>query len=472
MADKSLHGKNPIQWTKPIPGTAFENYAAKSILKTIVNLHNKGQYLEVRHNMDIPEFEYINVNNHFQGIQRLRKYNYVVLSGASKKSRHAHLFIIKIAPTIKHRDKPLGTNILFKQIPTEDKLKAIVCIDKDEYWHAGGISLCGDILVIPLEGKMKTSQGKRDASRIVFYNMVDPENPVVYPALIKRRLQKAGAVSMVRLENGHFLCAVWSDSDDLHKRFDFYLSKTTDFNNGFLKQSSIPVKDIANHRGRDPRFQAIDFIRQEDGQLFLIGFYNTRKTAPVINGTNKSNVYKVDYSLVASKLGIQLTQQLVREYDDGKKQFNMGGATGAYVNRQGHVSVYCAHHWKTKKTIKLAEFDRQLNTDRRSISSIKSACCELFEHDYFGGRCLKLYSDAVQEIPTFKNIKVQGRSFNDKVSSVRFQLPKTYKLVLFEHEYFKGKRTTFLGKGHVVFITKNGVDNDTYSSLKLIQIDV
>lgn len=471
MADKTLHGKNPILWTGPIPGTAFENYNAKSVLQSISSLHMKGQYLEVKHNMDIPEFEYINVNNHFQGITRLRKHNYIVLSGASKKSRHAHLFIIKLSSALKRKDKSLGTNILFKTIPDEDALRSIVCIDKDEYWHAGGISLCGDILVIPLEGKMQTPQGKRDASRIVFYNMLDPENPVVYPVVIKRRFQKAGAVSLVRLENEKFLCAVWSDSDDLPKRFDFYISKTTSFNDGFLKIASIPVKQVDNHSGREPKFQGIDFIRQKDGALFLIGFFNTRKTAPVINGTNKSILYKVDYAIQSSKLDIQLAQQYVRNFEDGKRQYNMGGATGTFINKQGHINVYSAHHWKTKKTIKFAEFDSQLDLNKRSINSIQSASCELYEHRFFGGRCLKLYADVVTEIPIFKKIKVQGKSFNDKVSSLRFQLPAQYTLTLFEHEFFKGKRTTFLGQGHVVSIPEIGRDNDRYSSLKLIKIE-
>ena len=470
MADKTLHGKNPILWTAPIPGTAFENYDANSVLQSMSRLHKKGQYLEVKHNMDIPEFEYINVNNHFQGIKRLRMHNYIVLSGASKKSRHAHLFIIKLSSKLKRKDKSLGTNILFKAIPDKDELRTIVCIDKDEYWHAGGISLCGDVLVIPLEGKMQTAQGKRDASRIVFYNMLDPENPVVYPVMIKRRFQKAGAVSLVRLENNKFLCAVWSDSDDLQKRFDFYISKTTTFNEGFLKIASIPVKQVDKYSGREPKFQAIDFIRQKDGALFLIGFYNTRKTAPVINGTNTSIVYKVDCGIESAKPRIQLQQQYVRHYEDGKRQYNMGGATGTFVNKQGDILVYSAHHWKTKKTIKFAEFDGQLGHNNRSINSIQSASCELYEHGFFGGRCLKLYADVVTEIPTFKKIKVQGKSFNDKVSSLRFQLPANYKLTLFEHEYFKGKRTTFLGQGNVISIPEIGRDNDRYSSLKLIKI--
>lgn len=470
MADNKLHGKNPIEWTAPIPGTSFENYKVTSVLQSIHSLHTKGQYLEVEHNMDIPEFEYINVNNHFQGIQRLRQNNYVVLSGASKKSRHAHLFIVRVSPIIKHNDKPLGTNILFKKIPPQDTLITIVCVDKDEYWHAGGISLCGDIMVIPLEGKMDTALGQRDASRIVFYNMLDPVNPVVYPIVIKRRFQKAGAVSMVGLENGHYLCAVWSDSDDLPKRFDFYLSKTTNFNDGFLKIKSIAVKKVEHHSGREPRFQAIDFVRQKNGELYLIGFYNTRKTAPIINGTNKSIVYKVAYSTTSKNVTIYLKQVFVKEYDDGKRQYNMGGATGSYVNNKGKLSLYSSHHWKTKKTIKFAEFDSQLDTYSRSINSIKSACCELYEHPFFGGRFLKLYADSICDIPTFKRIKVQGKSFNDKLSSLRFKLPSSYKLVLYEHEFYQGRQTTFLGVGRVVQITQIGSDNDKYSSLKLIKI--
>lgn len=470
MADKKLHGKNPIEWAGPIAGTSFENYKVKSVVQSINSLHRKGQYVEVTHNMDIPEFEYVNVNNHFQGIARLRKNNYVVLSGASKKSRHAHLFIIQVSPDYCHTDRPLGTNILFNKIEPSDKLKTIVCVDKDEYWHAGGISVCGDILVIPLEGKMETANGKRDASRIVFYNMLNPESPVVYPGLIRRNYQKAGAVSLVRLNDGKYLCAVWSDSDDLAKRFDFYLSKTNSFNGGFLKIKTIPVKTIDSYSGREPRFQAIDFVQQKNGELFITGFLNTRKTAPILNGTNKSIVYKVMIDSTSNKLSVHLKQVLVREFDDGKRQYNMGGATGTYINPNGTLFLYSAHHWKTKKTLKFAEFDRHLDVSDRSISSVRSACCELFEHLDFSGRLLKLYADSVCEIPTFKKIKVQGKSFNDKVSSLRIKLPSNYKLVLFEHENYKGRQTAFSGTGKVLEYSSIGSDNDKYSSLKLIKI--
>jgi len=462
-------GKDPLPWSGEIANTSFENRKLDNVINAITALHRRGQYLEVQHNMDIPEFEYVNVNNHFQGIQRVKDSDYIILSGASKRSRHAHLFITKIESQ-KHSNREfIGTNILLKQIPNGDELKEIICISKDDYWHAGGISMCGDILVIPLEGEIKVNGDKTDVSRIIFYNIKNPLSPIQYPKAINRRKQKAGAATIINWKN-RFLCAVWTDSDDGKRRFDFYLSKTNNLVNGFKKSKTVSLDKILGRTGRQPRFQTIEFLQQANGELFIIGYLNTRKAAPVINGRNKCYLYKCVLSMAKDNLNISLSQVYVREFDDGGKQYNMGGATGSYVGKGSRFLLYSAHHWKTKRSIKLAEFSGRLDVNKRSIRSIKSAMCECYEHRYFTGRCLLLHSDSILEIESFKKIKVQGKKFNDKLSSLRFQLPKSHKIQFFEHEYFKGKKTEFKGTGKVELIPEFGKQNDKYSSLKILKI--
>ena len=51
--------------------------------------------------------------------------------------------------------------------------------------------------------------------------------------IIDRQQIKAGAASVIRLSNGFFLCAVWVDSQVPDEIFEFYLSQTTNFDDGF-----------------------------------------------------------------------------------------------------------------------------------------------------------------------------------------------------------------------------------------------
>jgi len=459
-------GKEPGLWQGEIPNTSLENHTVNDVIESINCLFRRGQYIELKHNMDIPEFEYVNVNNHFQGIQRIG--DHIILSGASKRSRHAHLFIARVDRQKRYSQTALGTNVLFKVIPLGDSLKEIICISKDEYWHAGGISLCGDILVIPLEGEIAVNGEGINVSKIIFYNLKNPIAPVEYPRSIVRRKQKAGAATVVKL-NKRFLCAVWTDSDQHGKRFDFYLSKSNTIVDGFKKSKTVSLDKISDRTGRVPRFQTIEFVQESDGKLFIIGYLNTRKAAPVFNGRNKCYIYKCDYSLEDDKLNIALAEVYSREFDDGGRQYNMGGATGSYIQKNGNLLLYSAHHWKTKKSIKLAEFDCRLPLAKASIQSIKHAVCECYEHKYFKGRCILLYGDIISEIESFKKIKVQGRGFNDKLSSLRFQLPKTHTIIFYEHEAFKGKAIKFMGTGKVESIPDFNKQNDRFSSLKIVK---
>jgi len=462
-------GKDPDPWRGEIPNTSFENYEISNIVESVNSLFHRGQYIELQHKMNIPEFEYINVNNHFQGILRLKDSNFIILSGASKRSKHAHLFIAHIGSKNPKLHREIGTNILFKDIPSVDELKEIICISKDVFWHAGGISSCGDILVIPLEGEKEKNGKEIDVSKIIFYNIKNPLSPVQYPKFISRINQKAGASTLVRIKN-RFLCAVWTDSDNYGKRFDFYLSKSGKLIDGFKKTKKILLLNISNRTGRQPRFQTIEFIKQSNGELFIIGYLNTRKAAPVINGRNKCYIYKCNFALTANRVSITMSQVYTREFDDGGKQYNMGGACGSHIQKNGKLLLYSAHHWKTRKSIKLAEFAKRLNVNNGTVRSIKNAVIECYEHRYFKGRCLLLYANTIHEIESFKKIKVQGKKFNDKLSSLKYQIPKTYKIILYEHEYYKGKRTEFLGTGKVKLIPVFNKFNDKVSSLKLVKM--
>ena len=230
----------PEAFTFVLPRASYQNYKAKNLLFDFYNWHSRAHFIGVRDNDAFPKREYKRIaNNHFQGIQRLNDGIHVVLSGGSKQSHCSNLFITKLGS---HRrgTGSIGTNLMRGSKPDEeDILEAIILLDDAEYWHAGGISTCGDILVVPLE---------RDeiGARIVFLNMKDPVNPIQYQNEIFRPNGKAGSASLIRLPNGYFLCAVWTEHTGHH--FNFYLSDVPDITSTYERPClRVNYEDIVNN---------------------------------------------------------------------------------------------------------------------------------------------------------------------------------------------------------------------------------
>jgi len=261
----------------------------------------KGEYLGLWDGEQIPWPRYtanidnkFGFQNHFQGIQRFQAGNYLVVSGADPHEPSSHLFVIKMGSRRANggwRSNRIATGLP----PDEDEIVRIIAIDA-VMWHAGGLSISGDILVVPIYG------GSPMNCRIVFYNMKDPENPALFNVAIERPGVKAGAVALTKLPNDYFLAAVWSDSDPepLEKRFDFYLSRSTNFLNGFDQQPVTRLaKDVKAANGAAPKLeklQNINFINRGDGKLFLIGTYNTSDMAPTIPGEDYAELFELDFA--------------------------------------------------------------------------------------------------------------------------------------------------------------------------------
>lgn len=460
-------GNYPAEILALDPDMIQENHKADDVLSSIKALHVRGQYISAHHHNVIPSLEYVTIDNHFQGICRTRLDHYFILSGGSKNSSVAQLFIIRIDSTKSHRNHALGSNILQNnRIDDHDELKDILTLHKGPMWHAGGISMCGDILLVPMEGEMIIGGQKQTHSRITFYDLSDVNDIKIVAYGIDRVKQKAGAVSMLRYDDGRFLLIVWTDSDDDTNRFDLYESKTKKLTEGFDLIDSIAIDSVKGRTGRRPSFQSIDLLLQKDGRIFITGYCNTKKTAPTIDGTNKLYAYELKNNDHDKKPTRSLYQVLVKDFSKGKHQYNMSAATGLKVTKQGRLILYSAHHWKTGKMINLAEFDEVLNSDVRKITAHGSGIIELYEHKHFKGRVLKLYGHHHAEIPSYRKLKVQGSSFNDKLSSVRYQLAEGESYVLYEHENFKGKKRILRGNGKTLSLADLGKFNDRCSSSK------
>ena len=297
--------------TKPHPGDHLDTQT-QTLPSTeenrLTSVPNAFSLLHLRTNynsfLELDVFasnEYTELNNHFQGIQRLRDGQHFVISGGSKKDKKANILICKanhygLVPNtlnsfygFKRLESGIGSNVLsFGRNPPQDTVVGIYQLNKGlpKFWHAGGMDTCGDILTISLENS------KAKESLVRFYDFSDPSNPKIIKGDIKIK-GNSGGVALTKRKDDKYLCASWTDSDDGPDRFDFYLTKKPNDFSSWDKISTYDYRIITPEDKRSPKFQAINFIRQKDGRLFLIGTENSNKLAPVLSGRDRAYLYEV-----------------------------------------------------------------------------------------------------------------------------------------------------------------------------------
>ena len=382
---------------------------------------------------------------HFQGIQRSRTGPFLFLSGGDMLEPSAQLFVVKLAS--RPENGPWGSNIRFEQYPeATDSLVGMYSLAK-ELWHAGGISLMGDVLAVPIENDTQ--------SEIRFYDVSDPTAPTLFNNAINRDA-KATAVALCRLDNHRYLCGVWFNED----KVDFYLSRSSHFQDGFPRS---PVRwDWHDLNLKEPRnYQAVNFLRSESGDLFMVGTERAARTVPgnPYMGFDRADLFRVTidrrtllHSLRRPQLvKPTLTHLQTARLEDGGKYCNFGAGGGVYVDDKKRLILYGAFHWrgwqggfldslafwKTRKyEVRFGEFSQQLVGAPRRVSSIADARIDMFAEANYQGRRLSIHGELDSSIEEFNRIWIGGRRFGRRVSSLRYQLPKKYVYRLFASERF------------------------------------
>lgn len=361
--------------------------------------------------------------NHLQGVQR--KGRHLLLTGGDATEPVSHLFVV--AMESRRERGPWGSNVLHTSRPQEDGLVRVAALDP-VLWHAGGISLMGDVLAVPLEG-----DGRR--SRVLFLHVRDPVEPAeLVDAGIARSVPKAGAAALTRLPDGHFLCGVWWEDDDSDPPgcLDLYLSKSDRLTAGFDPTPSRTRFPTVG--GRKPEYQSIALLAPERTgaaaaapvRLHLLGTENTSPASPFVNGSNLADLFTVELDVEAIAAGTASepviehvgTRELRLEMEWG----NLDAAGGVQVGPDGLLSLYCGYHWRLNDHFRLSEL-HGTPPPRSVITDVEDAWIELHEHDGFRGRRLSLFGAAGTDLPDYDRLHVQGGDFAGTVSSIRYQLP-------------------------------------------------
>ena len=304
-----------------------------------------GRHLTARVDGHIPKGSYrqsltnlFGLHNHFQGIQRVPATDYVVVSGSNP--RMSELFIVRLAA---------GDRVSEHSIPPENGIVARIGLDP-VMWHAGGLSLEGSILAVPLYG------GSPRRGTIAFYDLRDPEKPEKLPVEIDRLGLKSMAVALTRLPGGLYLAAVLGGYDGLPRRIEFYLSETDRLEDGFRSPSvTLRVSDVQARPGQDrtfSHFQNANFIRQADNRLYLVGFHNKNFFQSRMFGSDHADLYEVVFprDTIAAAAPRLVPPALVKAASRSLKctggYCNLDAAAGLYVDQDSQsMSVYAAPGW-------------------------------------------------------------------------------------------------------------------------------
>jgi hypothetical protein len=482
----------PPFYNQTDPPFVDENLPVENVENAFSNIRTRGEYMAVWDGDKIPYPKYMSadfsnqfgVNNHFQGIQRLRNSNYLVISGGDVYARRGHILIVKLGS--RGEENGWRSNLIQSGYPPNtDTILKVIGVNshrvinqklgiKSSQWHAGGISILGDILAVPVEGsKQKTG------SKILFYNLREPEQPHIFPFAIDRPGIKASAVALTKLPNGYYLLAVLVASDkfpDHEKKrrqkekgryLDFYISKTTDFREGFREKfTPWDVENVKNTPKQDKNFsnfQNINFITQKnDNKLYLVGLHNNSPAEPILPfGRDYADLYTVEFdaNLSASvfdpdpdkSVPIHKIKKVAnKNFYCHDRQCNFDAGAGVYADSSGALIVYSCFHFIEDRMIKFNEYlPNPGNFAERNLTDMNKAWIELFEHENFDGRWLSIRGEGDSTLKDYRQISVRRKSFNDKVSSARFQIPNGKVYRLFQDRDFKGKSFVLEGTGEV-----------------------
>ena len=457
-------------------------------------LRNRGEYLAAHDGGRIDPWRYTwhNLNNngsenHFQGMQRLANGKFLAISGGDWRTSMSHVFIVRMGSRPKRGPWASNTTAKDKRPPDRDRIVGVVGIDS-EMWHAGGMDVMGNVLAVPVEYPPPASlplrslanlplpnHGARTRSRIVFLDLSNPASPKRLRSTIERSRTKATAVALTRLPNRYYLAAVLSG-----RGLDFYLTNTRSLSSGFRARPTTWLpRQVRALEGQERDFggyQTINFVSQSDGGLYLIGLRNTSPMAPTIPGDNNADLFAIDLpdsdkapaNANDSVPTPTITRVASRQLQCKHRQCNMAAAAGTYIDG-GKLMVYAAYHWRHKGVIRFNEFRGLTRASKRQVRQIKDGWVELFEKKFFDGRFLTLRGSDGFEIVDFGEMRVQGSAFDNKVRSMRFQLPIGVRYRLFRETNFRKKIVDLIGTGGVSEIAdlREHVENATVSSARL-----
>ncbi len=272
------------------------------------------------------------LDNHIQGIVRVPGTTTFVLSGGDRYIKEASLFFINFqteenATALKKNFE--GNND--KEASQTDGFYLKLDIGSKDYWHAGGLAVLENILIVPVENP------KTKMSKIIFFDLSDTQHPVKIDVEITRTNSTTGSVLVYRNSEEKIIVA-----GNVDGQMEFFESKSKDIRDGFDSQKVLTTKILG---------QGTDIIQQCDGKLFIMDFNNTGKFTPIINGKDMVGLYHLD-------LEKNETSLISKRHFTAKGYCNFKAAGSHYVTEDSKLILYGSSFYRNfaGKRFKLCQF--------------------------------------------------------------------------------------------------------------------
>ena len=208
------------------------------------------------------------------------------------------------------------------------------------WMHLGGMQIIDDVLVIPVEDQYS---GGSNTGALLFFDLADPENPLLMHSVPFG--YKIGVVAITKEpDTGKYLIAVSGGSTETIR---FFRTATDDLTNdpGIDWFDPIDIwdrgdSDVPNSTDDSwEKWQTINFVRQDDGQLFLVGVDNTSWT-----DQTEGHVTKL-YLVTESNDNFNFTLASVRHLKlDDPRSGNGAAGSGVYISPMGELMMYTCEH--------------------------------------------------------------------------------------------------------------------------------
>ena len=287
-------------------------------------------------------------------------------------STHSNIYIVKMGSRDKTGER-LRSNRLARYKETTDtppdpadKVVGTILFDGSSEWphydHPGAMQLVGNVMALALEA----GQSGQPATKILFFDVSDPEHPGLLSNSFDPMLEKAGVVGItpcatgregvnVPCATGHFLMLVsWGDNDEIR----FFESNVGDLMSPDLHWAPLYTwyKDELVGGTWPVKHQTLHFIREGNagGRLFLAGARAVGTTEGLF-GDDYIDLYEVGFDGGRVVLTHRSTRHMISHpggeglYSDGEvlwgdRLASFAAASGFHVTPTGELLFYATEH--------------------------------------------------------------------------------------------------------------------------------
>jgi len=287
-------------------------------------------------------------------------------------STHSNIYVVKMGSRDKTGER-LRSNRLMRGVETTytppdpaDKVVDTILLDGSTQWphydHPGAMQLVGNVVAIALEA----GQSGESPTRILFFDVSDPEHPGLLDNSFNPMLEKAGVVGItpcatgreglnVPCATGHFLMLVsWGDNDEIR----FFESNVGDLASPDLDWAELYTwhKNELVGGTWPAKHQTLHFIREGNagGRLFLAGARPVG-TIEGLWGDDYIDLYEVGFDGNRVVLTHRSTRHMISHpggeglYSDGDvlwgdRLASFAAASGFHVTPTGELLFYATEH--------------------------------------------------------------------------------------------------------------------------------